>query len=164
MKLLTGFLGVLLVAYSADAPESAKAKIARAMSAGPPDIAKSARIVDTGAQDMMVVLREGSNGFTCMPGNPKVIGDPAMCADAASMQWTADFKAHKPKPTNTVPGITYILAGATQRSDSDPYCASALDDHVAVRSESHRAASHAQGHRGVHHVGGLSLRAHAHHG
>jgi hypothetical protein len=121
MKLLTGFLGVLLVAYSADAPESAKAKIARALSAGPPEIAKSARIVDTDAQGMMVVLREGSNGFTCMPGNPRVIGDPAMCADAASMEWAADFKAHKPKPTNTVPGITYMLAGAAQRSDSDPY-------------------------------------------
>jgi hypothetical protein len=83
------------------------------MSAGPPDIAKAARIVDTDAQGKMVPLREGSNGFTCMPGNPKVIGDPAMCADAASMQWAADFKAHKPKPTNTVPGITYMLAGAT---------------------------------------------------
>ena len=67
------------------------------------------------------MLREGNNGFTCMPGNPKVIGDPPMCADAASMQWAADFKAHKPKPSNTVPGITYMLAGATQRSDSDPY-------------------------------------------
>ena len=38
-----------------------------------------------------------------------------------SMQWAADFAAHKPKPTNTVPGITYMLAGATQHSDSDPY-------------------------------------------
>jgi hypothetical protein len=37
------------------------------------------------------------------------------------MQWAADFSAHKPKPTNSVPGITYMLAGATQRSDSDPY-------------------------------------------
>lgn len=66
-------------------------------------------------------VREGTNGFTCMPGNPNVIGDPPMCADAASMQWASDFSAHKPKPTNTVPGITYMLAGATQRSDSDPY-------------------------------------------
>jgi hypothetical protein len=119
MKLLIGFLGVLLVA-SAEVPESVEAKIARAMSAGPPDIGKAARIVDTDAQGKMVLLREGSNGFTCMPGNPKVIGDPPMCADAASMQWAADFKAHKPRPTNTVPGITYMLAGAKQRSDSDP--------------------------------------------
>jgi hypothetical protein len=68
----------------------------------------------------MIVLREGNNGFTCMPGNVKVVGEPPMCVDAASLQWFADAKAHKPKPTNTVPGITYMLAGASQRSDSDP--------------------------------------------
>lgn len=96
-------------------------KIARAMSAGPDDISASARIVDKDAQGRTVILREGSNGFTCMPGNPNVISDPPMCADAASMQWAADFSAHRPKPTNSVPGITYMLAGATQLSDSDPY-------------------------------------------
>jgi hypothetical protein len=106
---------------SATAGETTQAKIARALSAGPADVTKGARIVDTDAQGKTTVLREGDNGFTCMPGNPKVIGEPPMCADAASLQWFADFKAHKPKPTNTVPGITYMLAGATQRSDSDPY-------------------------------------------
>jgi hypothetical protein len=96
-------------------------KIARAMSAGPDDISESARIVDKDAQGRTIILREGRNGFTCMPGNPNAVGDPPMCADAASMQWAADFSSHKPKPTNSVPGITYMLAGATQRSDSDPY-------------------------------------------
>jgi hypothetical protein len=104
-----------------DAGETIQAKIARAMSAGPTDVAKSAKIVDTDARGNTVVLREGNNGFTCMPGNPKVVGEPPMCVDAPSMQWFADAKAHKPKPTNTVPGITYMLAGATQRSDSDPH-------------------------------------------
>jgi hypothetical protein len=106
---------------SAKTVETTQGKIARAMSAGPQSISQSARIVDTDAQGNHVVLREGSNGFTCMPGNPEVVGDPPMCADAASMLWFADAKAHKPKPTNTVPGVTYMLAGATQRSDSDPY-------------------------------------------
>ena len=106
---------------AAAAGETTQEKIARAMSAGPDNISKSARIVDKDAQGNKVILREGSNGFTCMPGDPKVVGDPPMCADAASMQWFADAKAHKPKPTNMVPGITYMLAGATQRSDSDPY-------------------------------------------
>jgi hypothetical protein len=95
-------------------------KIARAMSAGPDNVSGSARIVDTDEQGKMVVLREGNNGFTCMPGNPQVVGEPPMCVDAASLQWFADAKAHKPKPTNTIPGITYMLAGASQRSDSDP--------------------------------------------
>lgn len=104
-----------------DSGDSREAKIERAMSAGPPEIARSARIIDKDAQGHTIVLREGSNSFTCMPGCPNVIGDPAMCADGPSMQWAADFAAHKAKPTNTVPGITYMLAGATQRSDSDPY-------------------------------------------
>jgi len=106
---------------SAKTGETTQEKIARAMSAGPDNISKSARIVDKDAQGNQVILREGSNDFTCMPGNPNVVGDPPMCADAPSMQWFADAKAHKPKPTNTVPGITYMLAGATQRSDSDPH-------------------------------------------
>lgn len=104
-----------------DVAETAQGKIDRAESAGPPQIARSAKIIDKDAEGHTVVLREGTNGFTCMPGNSEVIGDPAMCADGPSMQWAADFAAHKPKPTNTVPGITYMLAGATQRSDSDPY-------------------------------------------
>jgi hypothetical protein len=104
-----------------EAGETTQAKIARAMSAGPSDFAKSARIIDTDMEGKTVVLREGNNGLTCMPGNPKVVGEPPMCVDAPSMQWFADAKAHKPKPTNTVPGITYMLAGATQRSDSDPH-------------------------------------------
>jgi len=103
------------------ADDTTQEKIARAMSAGPDNISESARIVYTDARGNRVILREGSNGFTCMPGNPNVVGDPPMCADAASMQWFADAKAHKPKPTNSVPGITYMLAGATQRSDSDPH-------------------------------------------
>jgi len=105
---------------SATAGDTPQEKIARAMSAGPDNVSRSARIIDTDAQGKRIVLREGNNGFTCMPGNSKVVGEPPMCVDAASMQWFADAKAHKPKPTNTVPGITYMLAGATQRSDSDP--------------------------------------------
>jgi hypothetical protein len=142
MRLLICFFGVLLAFSSADDTESVQARIARAMSAGPSEIAKSARIVDTDSNGKTVVLREGNNGLMCMPGNPKVIGDPAMCADATSMQWAADFRAHKPKPTNTVPGITYMAGrrDAAQRfrslrqNQSADHRSPALDDHVALRS------------------------------
>src|ERR1700733_856089 len=120
MRLMICFFGVLLASSLADDTESVQARTAHAMSAGPPEIAKSARIVDTDSNGKTVVLREGNNGFTCMPGNPKVIADPPMCVDAPALQWYADAHARKPKPTNLVPGITYMLAGATQRSDSDP--------------------------------------------
>jgi hypothetical protein len=100
--------------------DSKQVKIARAMSAGPADVAKTAKIVDTDAQGKSAVLREGNNGFTCMLGNPKVAGERPMCVDAASLQWFADAKAHKPRPTDATPGVTYMLAGATRRSDSAP--------------------------------------------
>ncbi len=51
---------------SAKASETTQEKIARAMSAGPDNISESARIIDTDAQGNKVILREGSNGFTCM--------------------------------------------------------------------------------------------------
>ena len=114
------FLRASAIPQSDSGSDTTQAKIARAMSAGPDDIAGSARIVDTDTNGNTVILREGNNGFTCMPGNLQVIGQPPMCVDAASLQWFADAKAHKARPTNTVPGITYMLAGATQRSDSDP--------------------------------------------
>src|SRR5258708_12862378 len=100
------------------ASDTTKEKIARAMSAGPDDISKSARIVDTDAQGNKVILRESSNGFTCMPGNPNVVGEPPMCMDAASMQWASDFRPHNPKPTHSVPRITYILPAPTPPHDS----------------------------------------------
>ena len=55
MKLLICFFGIWALIVSADDAESVQAKIARAMSAGPADIAKSARIVDTDAHGKMVV-------------------------------------------------------------------------------------------------------------
>jgi hypothetical protein len=139
MKFLIFAVAGLLCASPADNEEN-KTKIARALSVGPAEITNNARVVDTDEHGNTIVLRESSNGFTCMPGNPRVVGDPPMCAYAASMQWAADFKAHKPKPTNTEPGINYMLAGATQRSDTDPYDTtspaisdrSALDDYVAL--------------------------------
>lgn len=100
--------------------ESVDVKINRALSAGPENITKDATIADKTADGKMKILRKGTNDFTCMPGDPTGIGMPPMCMDKVAMQWNADFESHKPKPTTTVPGIEYMLAGATQRSDSDP--------------------------------------------
>jgi hypothetical protein len=80
--------------YATGEADSTQAKIIRAMSAGPENISRSARIVDTDANGNTVVLRDGNNGFTCMPGNLKVVGQPPMCVDAVSLQWFADAKAH----------------------------------------------------------------------
>jgi hypothetical protein len=125
--ILSGLLmvGVMMCriasAQTKDSKDEAKeAKIARAMAAGPPAIAKDARIVDQDEHGTETVLREGSNGFTCFPGHPGAVGDDAQCMNAAALRWQRDFLALKSKPTNTEPGIVYMLSGATDWSASDP--------------------------------------------
>ena len=68
----------------------------------------------------MTVLRPGTNEWVCIPGDQNIVGHADMALDPMGMVWFNDILARKPKPTNTVPGVTYMLAGATQRSDSDP--------------------------------------------
>src|SRR5262249_26523495 len=96
--------------------ESTGEKIKRALSAGPPSITHDATVAEIDSDGTMKILRQGTNEFTCMPGDPAGIGMPAMCADKVAMQWNSDFEHHKTKPSTTDPGIEYMLAGATQRS------------------------------------------------
>ena len=104
--------------------ESKEVKIARALSAAPASIAKAAKVVDRDPQGNETTLREGTNGFTCFPGHPGVVGAAAFCADAPALQWETDMAQNKPKPTNTEPGIEYMLAGATDWSATDPHATS----------------------------------------
>jgi hypothetical protein len=92
-------------------PETREDKIVRALSAAPANIAKSAKVVDRDADGKETTLREGANGFTCFPGHRGVVGDRPYCANGPALQWENDMVQHKPKPTNTEPGIEYMLAG-----------------------------------------------------
>ena len=106
------------------AEESKDARIRRAMSAGPPSVAQNAAIMDADEKGNMVTLRPGTNGWTCMPGHPSNVGDVAMCLDGPAMQWAQDWLGHKDKPSNTQPGIIYMLAGGTDWSATDPWATS----------------------------------------
>ena len=44
-----------------------------------------------------------------------------MCADPMGMRWMLDAMERKPKPSNTEPGLIYMLNGAVQRSFTDPF-------------------------------------------
>jgi hypothetical protein len=101
--------------------EVLKEKIRRACLSGPPAITSEATVAEMDAQGEMVVLRQGSNRWVCMPGNENTIGDVPMSLDPMGMQWFKDIRAKKPKPTNASPGLIYMLCGATQRSFTDPF-------------------------------------------
>ena len=98
------------------AAEIVKAKIRRALLSGPDSITSESTVAEMDAQGKMTVLRPGTNEWVCIPGNENIIGQADMCADPMGMRWMMDLAARKPKPTNTEPGLIYMLNGALQHS------------------------------------------------
>jgi hypothetical protein len=98
-----------------------KEKIRRAMLAGPSSVTSEATVAEMDRQGNMTVLRPGTNDWVCIPGDQNVVGWPDMAIDPMGMVWFKDLLARKPKPTNTSPGLIYMLNGATQRSFTDPF-------------------------------------------
>jgi hypothetical protein len=96
-------------------------KIGRAMLSGPRAITKDATVAEIGPSGKLVILRQGTNDWVCFPGDESHIGNVPMCADPMGLQWMMDAMARKPKPTNTAPGLIYMLCGATQHSNTDPF-------------------------------------------
>jgi hypothetical protein len=103
------------------AEEIKKEKIRRAMLAGPSSVTAEATIAKIDHQGNLTVLRPGTNEWVCLPGDQNLVGRPDMALDPMGMVWFKDVLARKPKPTNTSPGLIYMLNGATQRSYTDPF-------------------------------------------
>lgn len=98
-----------------------KEKIRRAMLAGPSSVTAEATVAEIDHQGNLTVIRPGTNEWVCIPGDQNVVGRPDMALDPMGMIWFKDVLARKPKPTNTSPGLIYMLNGATQRSFTDPF-------------------------------------------
>ena len=100
-------------------------KIARAIRAGPLEIARNATVAELDHHGNPTnVLRAGSNEWICVPGDENQVGDPPMCVDQLGLQWFKDAHAGKPAPTNSAPGLCYMLCGerstATTRHSTTP--------------------------------------------
>lgn len=105
---------------TAAASTPSKDPIESAMSAGPASIAHDAAIVEPKADGSMTTLREGKNGWTCMPDNPTTPGPDPMCMDPNAAKWADAWMHHKEPPAGTV-GLMYMLSGGTDASNTDPY-------------------------------------------
>jgi hypothetical protein len=98
-------------------------KIANALSSAPATVSAKATILDWPAKDgdPFIVLRQGSNGWNCLPDMPMTKGNDPMCIDQSWMKWVDAYNAHKP-PQITTAGIGYMLApGGGWASNNDPY-------------------------------------------
>lgn len=97
-----------------------KELIKSAMDAAPPKVGAGATIIAPGPDGKMRTIREGKNGFTCMPDNPATPSKDPMCMDKAALEWANAWMEHKTPPSGKV-GFMYMLSGGTDASNTDPY-------------------------------------------
>lgn len=99
-----------------------EAKIESAMSAAPPAIAAEATIMDYPAEGEtdLVELRPGTNDWTCFPDWLATPGNDPMCLDPMWMAWFEAISTGA-KPNITAPGLSYMLAGGSDASNTDPF-------------------------------------------
>ena len=124
LVLVTGIVALWLarsapVASQDDADVAAKIENAR--SAAPSSISANATILDNALDDAgaFVVLREGSNDWSCFPDFPASPGNDPQCLDQTWLDWLYAFFAGE-EPNVTVPGLAYMLQGGSDPSNTDP--------------------------------------------
>lgn len=128
---LTVAIFALAVVSVATAGESKAAKIARAMRAAPPSISQKATIADVD----WTVLRPGSNGWLCRLGGAP--GD--MHPECDDEVWVRFFKALDSKgdfKTDRI-GISYMLQGAANANNADPFDTKPDPEEVWVQEGAH---------------------------
>jgi len=96
-----------------------KAEIVKvAMSAAPDNISAQATILNSTG----TVLREGTNGWTCMPGTPPNENVNPMCVDKAWQKWLSAFMAQAPYNSEEEGfGMAYMLRGDAMVDNNDPF-------------------------------------------
>ena len=129
LTVLVSFAGMV----HAGEDESAEAKIARAITAAHPDITDNATIMDVDG----TILRQGTNGWTCLPGIGLIPGDKhPMCNDMVWMKWMKAAAEGKPFSTDVV-GVSYMLAGDALVSNDNPAATDPKDGGVWVQEGPH---------------------------
>jgi hypothetical protein len=127
VALLVAVTGTLALGLAWSAPVAsqddadAAAKIENAMSAAPSSISANATILDNALDDAgaFVVLREGSNDWSCFPDFPASPGNDPQCLDQTWLDWQYAYFAGE-EPNVTVPGLAYMLQGGSDPSNTDP--------------------------------------------
>ncbi|WP_209316424.1 hypothetical protein [Halomonas salinarum] len=103
-----------------------------ALSATWPGMVEGATVVDWEGK----VLKEGSNGYTCMPTPPMLTGTAPMCLDETWLSWAEAWQAKESFTAETL-GIAYMLAGDEGASNIDPYAEGPSEDNQWIEEGPH---------------------------
>lgn len=127
----------LLGAFTVQALADGDADIIKsAESAAPAGVASGATVYVLNADGSMRTVREGSNGFWCMPDFPETPGPDPMCGDANSMEWAAAWMTKKDPPKGKI-GFMYMLSGGTDASNTDPYATGPTEENGWIKTGPH---------------------------
>lgn len=123
--------------------------IKSAEAAGPAAVASGATVYAMGEDGQMKTLREGTNGYWCMPDTPSTPTPDPMCGDANSMEWAMAWIGKTEPPKDKV-GLIFMLAGGSDASNTDPYATGETNDnhwittgpHVMIMNATHLMAGY----------------------
>lgn len=108
-----------MMTHAATPARTRQAEILRALSAAPPAIAARATVKEKGKDGHWAILRQGDNGWTCIP---RSTGDPEplpACFDSNGMAFIRTFAGNQ-APDPGRPGLSYMLQGGSAWSNIDP--------------------------------------------
>ena len=130
--------GALALALSAAqlARADDAAMIKNAESAAPAAVGVAAAVYAPQADGSMKTLREGTNGYWCMPNDPATPGDDPMCGDANSMEWAMAWIGKTDPPKGKV-GLIFMLAGGSDASNTDPFATAPSETNNWVTTGKH---------------------------
>ena len=104
------------------------ALIKSALSAAPAAVAADATVIDLENN----VVREGGNGWICMPDNPDVPNNSPMCLDDNWLE-VIDAWVNERKPEFSGIGISYMLQGDMPVSNVNPFAKGPTSDNEWVQ-------------------------------
>ena len=113
-------------------------KIQNAMSAAPEAIGKNATVVDWPQKpgDPFPELKKGTNDWTCVPDYPGSPGNDPACVDKQGMKWLNAYLTQQ-NPSLEQAGIGYMLQGASDASNTDPYATKPAEGEDWVTAPAH---------------------------
>jgi hypothetical protein len=116
MKSVAFLIFITALAYAqmpASRPSKSDAqKIASAMRAGPKFVTQNATVLDwpSSPGGEFRVLRDGTSGWSCLPGRPEATHDEPGCFDQVFLQFMKDSMAGRTPNLRSV-GISYMYGG-----------------------------------------------------
>lgn len=129
---VAGLAVALMLAPLTASAQDKSATVKEALSAAWPGMAEHASVVDWEGN----VLREGSNGYTCLPTPPNLSGTAPICLDSEWMKWADAWQNKKDYAAHSL-AFSYMLAGDEGASNIDPFAEGPTDDNEWIEEGAH---------------------------